>query len=154
MSRNTSRDHAAANNNDDEFEPDELDDLLLESAQDERFVAALLDAQNRSQLIEDLVQLRKAMSLTQSTVAERMGTTQSAVSEFENGSSDYFISTAQRYGRAVTGQVRVKLEMPCDGPWGHTRHYVARRQPSHLTATPATPHRTRAWREAAVSSTA
>jgi len=51
--------------------------------------------------IDTLVTLREAARLTQSEVAERMGTTQSAVSDLERSGSNPRIDTLQRYARAV-----------------------------------------------------
>lgn len=114
---------------------DELDLFIEEESGDPHFVAALADAQARSRLLDDLVSCRRSMKLSQATVAERMGTTQSSVSEFETGSSDFYVSTAQRYARAITAKVRLVVEMPCDGPWAEatsTRQYV--RRDAQLTA--------------------
>lgn len=48
-----------------------------------------------------LVGKRKRMRLTQVVVAERMGATQSQVSEFERGLTDPHPSTMMRYVRAL-----------------------------------------------------
>ena len=73
------------------------DDLLKEP----RFAAEYEDARELTALIRRLTALRKRSSLTQLEVAERMGTTQSAVSDFENGEHDPQFSTIQRYARAL-----------------------------------------------------
>ncbi len=84
---------------------DEVDDLAgfiaKASARDERFAASLEDARSRSALLRSLIDARKAEGLTQATVAEQMGTTQSAISDFEGGTSDPRLSTLHRYARAV-----------------------------------------------------
>lgn len=67
------------------------------------------DADCRRSLIVALVGCRNSMSLTQEAVAERMGTTQSAISELEAGGTDPRLSTLQRYGRAVESRVLVHL---------------------------------------------
>ena len=51
--------------------------------------------------VDTLVALREAARLTQSEVAQRMGTTQSAVSDLERAGSNPRIDTLQRYARAV-----------------------------------------------------
>jgi transcriptional regulator with XRE-family HTH domain len=64
------------------------------------------DAATRVDLIRTLAAHRKAAGLTQTQVAERMGTTQSAISDLEGSDTDPHISTLQRYARAVGSQVR------------------------------------------------
>lgn len=98
-------------------EQDEFDDYLEESLNNPSFRAAFEDAEERSKVLDALVRLRKTMKVTQSEVAKRMSTTQSSVSDLENGKTDPLLSTLQRYARAVTGRVRVRIEMPFDCPW-------------------------------------
>jgi transcriptional regulator with XRE-family HTH domain len=71
----------------------------------------------RTQLRASLVAQRKAMRMTQTQVATRMSTTQSFVSEFENGGTDPHLSTLQRYGRAVAARLTVKIELPAHCDW-------------------------------------
>ncbi|MBB3086965.1 helix-turn-helix domain-containing protein [Geodermatophilus sabuli] len=67
-------------------------------------------ADRRRQLIEDLVRLRQESELSQTDVAARMGTSQSAVARLESGGLDARLSTLERYaaalGRTVDWQVR------------------------------------------------
>ncbi|MFJ2028981.1 helix-turn-helix domain-containing protein [Streptosporangium sp. NPDC087985] len=56
-------------------------------------------------LIESLVELRKAQGLTQAQVAERMGRSQPAVSDFERLGGDPHLSTIRRYALAVGASV-------------------------------------------------
>ncbi|MFG1762245.1 helix-turn-helix domain-containing protein [Micromonospora parva] len=79
--------------------------------------AAYEDAQETHRILDSLVGLRRALSLTQKAVARRMGIKQPAVSEFENEASDPRLSTLQRYARAVEGRIRIILEMPADCDW-------------------------------------
>lgn len=90
-----------------------LDELL----EDPTFAAALADSEARHRLLVDLLAQRKVMRLTQRDVAEHMQTTQSFVSELENGGTDPQLSTLQRYARAVAAQVTVRVELPADCPW-------------------------------------
>lgn len=83
-----------------------------ESATDPAFKAALEEAELRRCLLVALVRARRQASLTQQTVASRMGTTQSAVSELEGVSGDPRLSTLQRYARAVGKRVDVVLATP------------------------------------------
>ncbi len=97
----------------------ELDELIDElSERDPAFEASLADARARTSLLKALVRTRKNADLTQHAVAERMGTTQSAVSEFEGGTADPRLSTLQRYARAVGTSLIVETA-PAD-------HVVAR----------------------------
>jgi transcriptional regulator with XRE-family HTH domain len=80
---------------------DDLDRYLADELADPRFDAAFEDAQVREALLRSLVAARHMAQLTQGTVAETMGTTQSAVSELEGGLADPRLSTLQRYARAV-----------------------------------------------------
>ena len=105
-----------SNRTDDEIR-DEFDEYLDESLRNPGFRAAYEDAEARSRLMDDLVKVRRCLRLTQIEVAKRMRTTQSFVSEFENGGTDPHLSTLQRYARAVTARLCVKVEMPTDGPW-------------------------------------
>ncbi|MFI6296895.1 helix-turn-helix domain-containing protein [Nonomuraea sp. NPDC050790] len=52
-------------------------------------------------LVETLVSVRKDRGLTQAEVAERMGRTQPAVSDFERLGGDPHLSTIRRYALAV-----------------------------------------------------
>jgi transcriptional regulator with XRE-family HTH domain len=103
---------------------DEFEEYLSESLRDPGFRAAYEDAESRSRLLHGLVRIRRCLRLTQTEVARRMQTTQSAVSEFENGVTDPQLSTFQRYARAVTARLHVKIEMPTDGPWMPTGQYT------------------------------
>jgi len=78
---------------------------------DPAFAAAYEDVAIRTRLRAGLVAQRKAMRMTQAQVAERMDTTQSFVSEFENGGTDPHLSTLQRYGRAVAARLSVRIEL-------------------------------------------
>jgi transcriptional regulator with XRE-family HTH domain len=58
-----------------------------------------------SELVDRLVEERQAMGLSQTEVAARMGTSQSAVARLERGDSDVRLSTLQRYAAALDRQV-------------------------------------------------
>lgn len=84
----------------------DFDELL----DDPGVAAAAEDAEVRYQLLDALVGTRKSSGLTQKQVARSMETTQSAVSEFENGQTDPHLSTVQRYARAVGVRIAVHIE--------------------------------------------
>ena len=70
----------------------------------------------RRALIEELVQARRDSELSQTEIAARMGTSQSAVARLESGDLDARLSTLERYaaalGRTVNWQVRPSEESP------------------------------------------
>src|SRR5438445_13450296 len=58
-------------------------------------------AQRRQALTADLVARRRALGLSQTEVAARMGTSQSAVARLESGHGDLRLSTLERYAAAL-----------------------------------------------------
>jgi ribosome-binding protein aMBF1 (putative translation factor) len=62
-------------------------------------------AAERAGLIRDLVVQRQAAGLSQTEVAARMGTSQSAVARLEAGATDVRASTLERYAAAVGGEI-------------------------------------------------
>jgi predicted transcriptional regulator len=66
-------------------------------------------AHRRRGLIEELVRARRESELSQTEIAARMGTSQSAVARLESGDLDARLSTLERYaaalGRTVNWQV-------------------------------------------------
>jgi predicted transcriptional regulator len=73
-------------------------------------------AGRRRALIAELVRARQESDLSQTEIATRMGTTQSAVARLESGELDARLSTLERYaaalGRTVDWQVRPSEESP------------------------------------------
>jgi predicted transcriptional regulator len=71
-------------------------------------------AGRRSELIEELVRARRESELSQTEIAARMGTSQSAVARLESGALDARLSTLERYaaalGRTVDWRVRPSEE--------------------------------------------
>ena len=68
----------------------------------------------RRQLIDELVRARQQSDLSQTEIAARMGTSQSAVARLESGALDARLSTLERYaaalGRTVDWQIRPSEE--------------------------------------------
>ena len=58
-------------------------------------------AEARRQLVDELVARRRAQGLSQTVVAARMGTSQSAVARLEASAGDLKVSTLERYAAAV-----------------------------------------------------
>ena len=72
-------------------------------------------ADERRRLMTDLAAERQAARLSQTEVAARMGTSQSAVARLESGTADVRASTLERYAAAVGGQITWKLDRPAEG---------------------------------------
>ena len=66
-------------------------------------------AQRRRQLFAALVARRQALGLSQTEVAARMGTSQSAVARIESGHADVKLTTIERYAAALGWQVEFRL---------------------------------------------
>jgi transcriptional regulator with XRE-family HTH domain len=97
---------------------DELGDLLTSAtARSPGFRGALEDVQLRQSILSQLIEIRRSLRISQRVVAERMQTTQSAVSDLENGVVDSHLSTLQRYARAVTARLVIGVDLPHDSPW-------------------------------------
>ncbi len=67
-------------------------------------------ARRRRELAEDLVRRRTALGLSQTEVAARMGTSQSAVARLESGQLDVRLSTLERYAAALEQVLDWRLE--------------------------------------------
>jgi ribosome-binding protein aMBF1 (putative translation factor) len=72
-------------------------------------------AEDRGRLVRKLAEQRQAAGLSQTEVAARMGTSQSAVARLESGTADVRASTLERYAAAVGGQIIWKLDHPAEG---------------------------------------
>ena len=75
-------------------------------------------AEDRGRLVRELAVQRQAAGLSQTEVAARMGTSQSAVARLESGTADVRASTLERYAAAVGGQITWKLDRPGEGANG------------------------------------
>jgi ribosome-binding protein aMBF1 (putative translation factor) len=72
-------------------------------------------ADERGRLVRELAGRRQAAGLSQTEIAARMGTSQSAVARLESGTADVRASTLERYAAAVGGQITWKLIHPDEG---------------------------------------
>ncbi|MEV0274109.1 helix-turn-helix transcriptional regulator [Hamadaea sp. NPDC050747] len=115
-------------------DPDtELAEVLKEAARRRPNLAGgFEDAAARQYLLGQLIKIRKDLKITQRQVAERMQTTQSAVSDLECGSVDPYFSTLQRYARAVTARLRVRVDFPHDAAWTDTWMYERTQAATHV----------------------
>ncbi|MEU8014597.1 helix-turn-helix transcriptional regulator [Micromonospora parva] len=87
------------------------EEVLAAEAANPDLEDAFADAEHRLRLIKELVALRRTAKLSQAEVARRMGTTQSAVSALEGGEHDPYLSTLQRYARAVRARLDVHVSI-------------------------------------------
>jgi ribosome-binding protein aMBF1 (putative translation factor) len=69
-------------------------------------------AGERGRLVRELAEQRQAAGLSQTAVAARMGTSQSAVARLESGTADVRASTLERYAAAVGSEITWKLNRP------------------------------------------
>ena len=69
-------------------------------------------AGERSRLVRELAEQRQAAGLSQTEIAARMGTSQSAVARLESGTADVRASTLERYAAAVGSEITWKLNRP------------------------------------------
>ena len=69
-------------------------------------------AADRHRLVDELVAQRRARGLSQTEVAARMGTSQSAVARLEAATGDLRVSTLERYAAAVGTAIAWGLKEP------------------------------------------
>ena len=72
----------------------------------------------RRRLVADLTEQRQSAGLSQTEVAARMGTSQSAVARLEAGGADVRVSTLERYAAAIGSQItwQARLDDGRGGP--------------------------------------
>jgi ribosome-binding protein aMBF1 (putative translation factor) len=87
-------------------------EMALRRMPDER---AAQMAEDRTRLVRELAEQRHAAGLSQTEIAARMGTSQSAVARLESGTADVRASTLERYAAAVGSQITWKLNRPGEG---------------------------------------
>jgi len=90
-------------------------EMALRRMPDER---AARMAEDRTSLVRELAEQRQAAGLSQTEIAARMGTSQSAVARLESGTADVRASTLERYAAAVGRQITWKLNRPGEGASG------------------------------------
>ncbi len=87
----------------------ELSELKRQLMADPAFVAAYDEAVEEYAALEAMIKARAGAGVTQAELAERMGTTQSAIARLESGRVSPSVATLQKYARAL-GK-RLKIEM-------------------------------------------
>jgi predicted transcriptional regulator len=66
-------------------------------------------ARKRREVVADLARRRHQVGLSQTEVAARMGTSQSAIARLEAGDNDMRISTLERYAAALGQQLEWRI---------------------------------------------
>ena len=64
----------------------------------------------RRHLVEAMAEQRRSAGLSQTEVAARMGTSQSAVARLESGGADVRASTLERYAAAIGSEIDWRLQ--------------------------------------------
>ena len=94
----------------------------------------------RRRLVADLTAQRRAAGLSQTEIAARMGTSQSAVARLETGDADVRVSTLERYAAAIGSQLAWQAQTrQDDGPGLAGPGPVAAGRAGPVTASPAGP---------------
>lgn len=89
---------------------DFLDELVDErSARNPEFPDLVEAALRRRQLLHELAARREKLGLSQTLVAARMGTSQSAVARLEAGEIDAKLSTVERFAAALGQKVEWRV---------------------------------------------
>jgi DNA-binding XRE family transcriptional regulator len=89
---------------------DLVDEIVAERTSGNPDFPDLVEAALKTrQLVRALTERRRAMGISQTMVAARMGTSQSALARLEAGGSDPRLSTLERYARALGDEVDVIL---------------------------------------------
>jgi DNA-binding XRE family transcriptional regulator len=79
-------------------------------------------SRERQRLISDLAGQRQSAGLSQTEVAARMGTSQSAVARLEAGEADLRMSTLERYAAAIGSQLSWQMQAEAPGTGGRSHH--------------------------------
>ncbi|MDZ4312613.1 MAG: helix-turn-helix transcriptional regulator [Cypionkella sp.] len=86
-----------------------LAEMLAKNMKDPAFAAAYAEADAEYSVIEAMISARAEAGLTQEALAERMGTTQSAIARLEGGRVSPSVETLRKYAKAVGKRLRVEM---------------------------------------------
>jgi ribosome-binding protein aMBF1 (putative translation factor) len=90
---------------------DFLDEIVAErSTRNAEFPELVEAALRRRQLLRELATKREELGISQTIVAARMGTSQSAVARLEAGEIDAKFSTVERFAAALGQKVEWRVE--------------------------------------------
>ena len=91
---------------------DFLDEIIAERAERNPDFPDLVEAAvHRRELLRELAARREQLGLSQTVVAARMGTSQSAVARLEAGETDTKLSTVERFAAALGQKVEWRLAL-------------------------------------------
>lgn len=89
---------------------DFLDEIVGERSERNTEFPGLVDAAlRRRQLLRELAARREKLGLSQTVVAARMGTSQSAVARLEAGEIDAKLSTVERFAAALGQKIEWRV---------------------------------------------
>ena len=94
---------------DEEREMITLKDLKAQLMRDPQFRREYEDADTQYSIAESIIAARRSANLTQTEVAKRMGTTQSAIARLESGLVSPSFATLRRFAKATGTCVRVQF---------------------------------------------
>ncbi len=86
-----------------------LQNMKTDFMQDPEFAAAYAEADAEYSVIEQMLRARAAAGLTQEALAERLGTTQSAIARLEGGRVSPSVETLRKYAAATGKRLRVEM---------------------------------------------
>ncbi|MFA4826647.1 MAG: helix-turn-helix transcriptional regulator [Candidatus Shapirobacteria bacterium] len=89
---------------------DNWEDIKKEILKDPEAKKAYDDLEVEYQILSDLVKLRNKKKITQKQLAEKMGTTQSALSRFEMGGTNPSLGFLKKLAGALGSKLNVRLE--------------------------------------------
>ena len=116
---------------------DFLDEIISERTKEYPSFGEIVDAAyERRQLLRALAAHREALGLSQTEVAARMGTSQSAVARLEQGEADARLSTVERLAAAVGVRLTWSLAAPASEQHTPTTRMPgrsSRRSPARVT---------------------
>jgi len=84
-------------------------DLKEEMMKDEEFRREYEKLEEEFSIAKALIEARSRVGLTQKQVAERMGTTQSAVARMESGKPLPSLTTIKKYAKATNSKIDIRL---------------------------------------------
>ena len=87
----------------------ELSELKRRFMADPGFSAAYDEAVEEYAALEAMIRARAGSNVTQAELAERMGTTQSAIARLESGRVSPTVETLQKYARALGKRLRIEM---------------------------------------------
>jgi ribosome-binding protein aMBF1 (putative translation factor) len=87
-----------------------LDTFKQELLSDKDTTAAYADMADEFAIVRELIAARARAGLSQTEVAQRMGTTQSAVARLESGKRLPSMRTVERFAQAVGGRLVLRIE--------------------------------------------